>query len=307
MSDLRFDGRVAIITGAGGGLGRSHALELARRGAKVLVNDPGASVDGSGGSSRAADDVVAEIVAFGGFAVANYVPVGTPEAAQAIAEAALEAFGRIDILVNNAGILRDKAFHKMTPEMIDVVLDVHLRGALHLSQAVFTVMREQGYGRIVNTTSASGLYGNFSQVNYGAAKAGLAGLTRVLAIEGNGHDINVNAIAPIAATRMTAGMVDVDELNSTESVSAMVAWLAHEDCTRTGKIYSASGGRYAQIFFAETRGVVLDDPTVEAVRDAMSDIEDREGHSEPTDLSHATAAYAAHRREAEDRKHVLVG
>ena len=193
MPDLRFDGRVAIITGAGGGLGCSHALELARRGAQILVNDLGGALDGSGSSMSAADRVVDEIAAFGGTAAPNHDSVATPEGGQAIVQAALDAFGRVDIVINNAGILRDKAFHKMDNTMIDAVIDVHLKGAFYVSQPAFRLMREQGYGRIVNTTSASGLFGNFGQANYGAAKAGLAGLTRVLALEGAGRGINVNA------------------------------------------------------------------------------------------------------------------
>jgi NAD(P)-dependent dehydrogenase (short-subunit alcohol dehydrogenase family) len=187
MTDLRFDGRVAIITGAGGGLGRCHALELARRGARILVNDLGGAMDGSGSSVSAAQRVVDEITALGGIAAPNHDSVATSEGGQAIVQAALHAFGRVDVLINNAGILRDKAFHKMDHTMIDAVIDVHLKGALFVSQPAFTLMREQGYGRIVNTSSASGLFGNFGQANYGAAKAGLAGLTRVLAIEGAGH------------------------------------------------------------------------------------------------------------------------
>ena len=220
MTDLRFDGRVAIITGAGGGLGRSHALELARRGAHILVNDVGGALDGSGSSSPAAQRVVDEITAMGGKASANHDSVATAEGGQAIVDDALATFGRVDVLVNNAGILRDKAFHKMDHTMIDSVIDVHLKGALYVTQPVFRLMREQGYGRIINTSSASGLFGNFGQANYGAAKAGLAGLTRVLAIEGAGHGIKVNAIAPIASTRMTEDILgDLAAKVSPESVS----------------------------------------------------------------------------------------
>ena len=195
MSELHFEERVAIITGAGGGLGRSHAIELARRGARVVVNDVGRSVHGDGASTDAAQAVVDEITALGGTAVANHDTVATTEGGHAIVQAALDEFGRVDIVINNAGILRDKAFHKMDSHMIDSVVDIHLKDALFVSQPAFRVMRENGYGRIVNTTSASGLFGNFGQANYGAAKAGLAGLTRVLALEGEAHGIKVNAIA----------------------------------------------------------------------------------------------------------------
>ncbi len=275
MPELRFDGRVAIVTGAGGGLGRSHALALAERGAMVLVNDLGGAVDGSGGSSSAAERVVDEITAFGGQAAANHDSVATAEGGEAIVQAALTAFGRVDIVVNNAGILRDKAFHKMDAAMIDAVIDVHLKGAMFVSQPAYRLMREQGYGRIVNTTSASGLFGNFGQANYGAAKAGLAGLTRVLSIEGAGHGIRVNAIAPIAATRMTDELLgDLSARVSPETVSPLVVYLASKECTVNGHIYSVAGGRVARIFIGETEGVVLRDNTPEAVRAHLADIDE---------------------------------
>ena len=287
MPDLRFDGRVAIITGAGGGLGRSHALELARRGAHILVNDPGSALDGSGSSTFAADRVVEEITSFGGTAASNHDTVATPQGGQAIVQAALDAFGRVDVLVNNAGILRDKAFHKMDDVTIDAVIDVHLKGALYVSRPAFALMREQGYGRIVNTTSASGLFGNFGQANYGAAKAGLAGLTRVLAIEGAGHGIKVNAIAPIASTRMTQDVLgDLATRVSPESVSPLVAYLAHEECSVNGHVYSVAGGRIARVFVAETHGVVLPENTSEAIRAQLSLIDqlDVDGFHQPSSL-----------------------
>jgi NAD(P)-dependent dehydrogenase (short-subunit alcohol dehydrogenase family) len=274
MSDLRFDGRVAIVTGAGGGLGRSHALALAARGAMVLVNDVGGAVDGSG-SSSAAQHVVDEITALGGEAAANHDSVATAEGGQAIVQAALTAFGRVDIVVNNAGILRDKAFHKMDAAMINAVIDVHLKGAMFVSQPAFRLMREQGYGRIVNTSSASGLFGNFGQANYGAAKAGLAGLTRVLSIEGAGHNIRVNAIAPIAATRMTDELLgDLTARVSPETVSPMVVFLASAECSVNGHVYSVAGGRVARIFVGETQGVVLRDNTPEAVAAHLAAIDE---------------------------------
>jgi NAD(P)-dependent dehydrogenase (short-subunit alcohol dehydrogenase family) len=290
MSELRFDGRVAIITGAGGGLGRAHALALAQRGAKILVNDLGGSLDGHGSSATAAGRVVAEIEALGGEAVANQDSVATAEGGQAIVDAALEAFGRLDVLINNAGILRDKAFHKMDTQMIDAVIDVHLKGAFYITQPAFALMRAQKYGRIVNTTSGSGLFGNFGQANYGAAKAGLLGLTRVLAIEGADHGIKVNAIAPIAATRMTTDLLgELADMVSPESVSPVVAYLAHEDCAVTGNVYSVAGGRVARIFVAETAGVVLSELTPEAVRDDLTRIDDAGGYLVPGSLSEATA------------------
>jgi NAD(P)-dependent dehydrogenase (short-subunit alcohol dehydrogenase family) len=295
MSGLRFDGRVAIITGAGGGLGRSHALELARRGARILVNDLGGAVDGSGSSMTAADRVVDEIIALGGVAAPNHDSVATAEGGQAIVQAALDAFGRVDVLVNNAGILRDKAFHKMDDTMIQAVIDVHLKGALYVSQPAYRLMREQGYGRIVNTSSASGLFGNFGQANYGAAKAGLAGLTRVLALEGASRGIKVNAIAPIAATRMTQDILgDLAVKVSPDSVSPLVAFLAHEQCSVNGHVYSVAGGRIARIFVAETHGVVLGQNTAEEIQSKLPliDVMDGERYHLPSSLEDETTIIA---------------
>jgi NAD(P)-dependent dehydrogenase (short-subunit alcohol dehydrogenase family) len=295
MPDMRFDGRVAIITGAGGGLGRSHALELARRGGSILVNDLAGPLESRSASSSAAERVVDEITALGGQAVANHDSVASPEGGQAIVRRALEAFGRVDILVNNAGILRDKAFHKMDQAMIDAVIDVHLKGAFYVSQPAFQLMREQGYGRIISTTSASGLFGNFGQANYGAAKAGLAGFTRVLALEGAGHGIMVNAIAPIASTRMTEGILgDLAAKVSPDSVSPLVAYLAHETCSVNGHVYSVAGGRIARIFVAETRGVVLPENTPEAIRTHLSLIDrlDIDGYHQPSSLDDETTIIA---------------
>ena len=295
MSAVRFDGRVAIITGAGGGLGRCHAIELARRGAHVLVNDLGGAVDGSGSSMTAADRVVDEITALGGTAAANHDTVATPQGGLAIVQAAIDAFGRVDVLVNNAGILRDKAFHKMDDAMIAAVIDVHLKGALYVSQPAYRRMREQGYGRIVNTSSASGLFGNFGQANYGAAKAGLAGLTRVLALEGASHGIKVNAIAPIAATRMTEDILgSLSAKVSPETVSPLVAYLAHEDCAVNGHVYSVAGGRVARIFVAETHGVVLTQNTAEEISSKLSLIDemDVERYHLPSSLEDETTIIA---------------
>ena len=286
--DLSFDGRVAIITGAGGALGRSHALELARRGAKVVVNDLGGSVHGEGGATAAAQQVVDEIAAAGGEAVANFDSVTNP---QPIVQSALDAFGRVDILVNNAGILRDKAFHNMSVEDIDAVLDVHLRGAMALTQLAFKLMREQRYGRIINTTSASGLFGNFGQANYGAAKAGLFGLTRVLAQEGARANIFVNAVAPLARSRMTEGLLgDLTDLLDPKGVTAVVSYLAHESCQLNGYVYSVAGNRVARIFMAETRGTVLPSLTPEAVRDNFEAINDLDDYFVPGSLTEALEA-----------------
>ncbi|MGC1420404.1 MAG: SDR family oxidoreductase [Acidimicrobiales bacterium] len=275
MTDLRFDGRVAIITGAGGGLGRCHALELARRGAMVLVNDLGGALDGSGSSASAAQRVVDEITSHGGIAAANHDSVASADGGEAIVQAALDAFGRVDVLVNNAGILRDKAFHNMESSQIDQVIDVHLKGAFYVSQPAFRWMRAQGYGRIVNTSSASGLFGSFGQANYGAAKAGLAGLTRVLALEGAERDIKVNAIAPIAFTRMTEGISGDFAFDAApEAVSPMVAYLTNEECSVNGHVYSVAGGRIARILVAETSGVVLKENSAEAIRASIALIDE---------------------------------
>ena len=279
MAELGFDNKVAIITGAGGGLGRSHALELARRGARVVVNDLGGSVDGTGASAGPAHDVVAEIQAAGGEAVADGNSVSTPEGGAAIVQTALDAFGRVDIVVNNAGILRDKAFHNMTPDMVDSVIAVHLKGAFNVTQAAWKHMREQGYGRIVNTSSNSGLLGNFGQANYGAAKLGLVGFTRVLAIEGAKFNIKANAIAPVAFTRMTAELMPgLEEMLRPDKVTPVVVYLAHEDCPVTGEVYSAGGGVVARYFIGLTEGYVNRDLTAEDVRDHFDQIRDESNY-----------------------------
>ncbi|MGB1724608.1 MAG: SDR family oxidoreductase [Ilumatobacteraceae bacterium] len=243
-AELGFDGRVAIISGAGGGLGRQHALMLASRGALVVVNDLGGAVDGTGSDKGAAERVVDEIRALGGEAVADTNSVSTPEGGEAIVATAVEAFGTVDIVINNAGILRDKAFHNMDPAMYDAVLEVHLRGALNLTQPAFKIMRDKGYGRIVSTSSGAGVFGNFGQANYGAAKMGLVGLTRVLAVEGARNNIRANAIAPIALTRMTEDLLgDLGQKLQPEFVAPLVTYLAHESCEASGRLFSVGGGR----------------------------------------------------------------
>ena len=249
MAEIRFDGRVAIITGAGRGLGRSHALELARRGALVVVNDLGGATDGSGSDSSAADLVVGEIEKDGGSAVANHDSVSTPEGGEAIVKTALDNFGRVDIVVNNAGILRDRSFAKMSREEVDSVLDVHLKGAFFVSQPAFRAMKENLYGRFVFTASAAGVFGNFGQANYGAAKMGLVGLSNVLAQEGVKSNITSNVIAPIALTRMTEGIMDNLGLKlDPEYVTSMVCYLASEPCELSHEIFSVGAGRYARVF-----------------------------------------------------------
>jgi NAD(P)-dependent dehydrogenase (short-subunit alcohol dehydrogenase family) len=286
MADLGFDGKVAIVTGAGGGLGRSHALELARRGALVVVNDLGGSVDGTGSATTAAQIVVDEIKAAGGEAVADYESVATPEGGAAIVQTALDTFGGIHVIVNNAGILRDSSFKNMEADKIGPVIDVHLKGAFYVTQPAWQHFRDQGYGRIVNTSSAAGIFGNFGQANYGAAKMGLVGLTRVLAVEGAKNNIKVNAIAPVAKTRMTEDLLGpiADKLLP-ETVTPVVTYLAHEDVPVTGEVYSVGGGRVARVFIGVTRGVTDPNLTAESVRDNFDKIRDEAGYKVPANLT----------------------
>lgn len=285
MSDVRYDSRVAIITGAGGGLGRSHALELAKRGAQVVVNDLGGSVDGQGSGSSAADLVVKEIQEAGGTAVANYDSVATKEGGAAIVKTALDNFGQVDILINNAGILRDKSFAKMSEEEITLVLDVHLRGAFYVSQPAFIAMKERSYGRFIHTASAAGVFGNFGQANYGAAKMGLVGLSNVLAQEGAKNNIKSNVIAPIAATRMTTGIMDGLDLNLDPAyVTSMVAYLASEECELTHEIFSVGAGRFARVFVGLCQGYTNGAEGgvgVEEVRDNIEQIRNSDGFTIP--------------------------
>jgi NAD(P)-dependent dehydrogenase (short-subunit alcohol dehydrogenase family) len=286
MADLGFDGKVAIVTGAGGGLGRSHVLELARRGALVVVNDLGGSVDGTGSSTTAAQAVVDEVKAAGGEAVANYDSVATPEGGRAIVQTALDTYGRIDIIVNNAGILRDSSFKNMDADKVQPVLDVHLKGAFNVTQPAWEHMRNQSYGRIVNTSSGAGIFGNFGQTNYGAAKMGLVGLTRVLAVEGAKYNIKANAIAPLAKTRMTEDILGpVADKVQPEQITPVVAYLVHEDVPVTGEIYSVGGGRVARVFIGLTQGIVDPKLTAEVVRDRFDEIRDETGYEVPGELN----------------------
>ena len=255
MSEIRFDDRVAVITGAGGGLGRTYALEFARRGAKVVVNDLGGASDGTGGGTSMADQVVKEIEEAGGTAVANYDSVSTPEGGEAIVKTALDAFGQVDIVVNNAGILRDKSFVKLSPEELEIVIDVHLKGAFFVSQPAFRAMKERNYGRFVHTSSGAGIFGNFGQTNYGAAKMGLVGLSNVLAVEGAKYNIKSNVIAPIAKTRLTEDLLGpmADKLQP-DNVTPLVVYLCSEANEETHAIYDVGGGRFARIFIGLAPG-----------------------------------------------------
>ncbi|HEX2315796.1 MAG TPA: SDR family oxidoreductase, partial [Thermomonospora sp.] len=268
MSELRFDGRVAVVTGAGHGLGRQHALELAARGARVVVNDLGGDRTGAGASSGPAQEVVDEITKNGGEAVASPDNVATEEGAQAIVQAALDAFGKVDVVINNAGILRDKSFKNMTADEWDAVMAVHLRGSFLVTSAAWAHLREQGYGRIVNTSSPAGLFGNFGQANYSTAKMGLVGFTRTLAHEGAKYGIRANAIAPVAWTRMTEDLLPADFAGAlgVDRVTPLVAYLAHESNEASGEVYTVGGGRIARIIVAEGEGWVKKDGfTVEDV------------------------------------------
>lgn len=274
MNSITFEDQVAIVTGAGGGLGRCHALELARRGACVVVNDLGSAVDGSGRSASAAQAVVDEITAAGGIAVANDDSVATPEGGAAIVAAAMDRFGRVDILVNNAGILRDAAFKNMTSEQVDAVVAVHLAGAFNVTRAVWPIMRQVNYGRIIQTTSGTGLFGNFGQANYGAAKMGLIGLMHVLAIEGARNGIAINAIAPIARTRMTETIMgEAGKAMDPELVTPVVVYLAHRSCNRTAHIYSVGAGKVSRVFIGVTKGIEDPSLTAESVAAAIEDID----------------------------------
>jgi short-subunit dehydrogenase len=292
MTDLGFDGKVAIITGAGGGLGRQHALLLASRGALVVINDLGGAVDGSGSDKGAAERVVDEIKALGGEAVANTSSVATPEGGAAIVQTAIDAYGRVDIVINNAGILRDKSFHNMEPDLMNPVFDVHLKGAFHVTQPAWVRMREQGYGRIVSTSSAAGIFGNFGQTNYGAAKMGLVGFTRVLAVEGAKYNIKANTIAPLALTRMTENLMGAlgDKLDP-GLVSPLVAFLAHDDCPVSGQTFSVGGGRVAHVFIGETQGYTNPTLSLEDVRDNWATITDQAGYAVPNNLAEETALF----------------
>ena len=276
---ISFEGQVAIVTGAGGGLGRSHALELARRGAKVVVNDLGGAMDGTGGSSEAAEKVVSEIKESGGEAISNGGSVSDRNGAKSMVDDAMEAWGRVDILINNAGILRDKSFSKIELDDFQVVVDVHLMGAVYCTHAVWPIMREQNYGRILMTTSPTGLYGNFGQTNYGAAKLAQVGFMNSLKIEGAKNNIHTNTIAPIAATRMTESLIPeaVHSKLAPESVTPAALFLVSEEAPN-GVIMQAEGGRFSVASIVENTGAQLGvDATPEDIASNYDMISDLEG------------------------------
>lgn len=299
--DMRFDEQVAVITGAGGGLGKQYALLLASRGARLVVNDTGGSVTGTGADIDAANAAAEEVRRQGGEAVADTNSVTSPQGGQAIIDTALSTWGRVDIVINNAGIVSDAPFEDMTADRFEPLLDVHLRGAFHVTRPAWKVMREQRYGRIVNTCSAAGILGAERMSNYGAAKTGLIGLTRVLAAEGADHNIKVNAIAPIAYTRMLAHSMDsagrpddpsaqaiFDDLAAQylqkldpAMVAPVVAFLAHRDCPVSGEIYTVGAGHVARFFIGRTKGFYSPALSMEAVRDHFAEIRDDTDYTVP--------------------------
>ncbi|MGZ6778414.1 MAG: SDR family NAD(P)-dependent oxidoreductase [Mycobacterium sp.] len=275
MPELKFDDRVAVVTGGGRGLGRSYALLLASRGAKVVVNDPGGSLAGDGTDADPARDVVDEITAAGGDAVACTESVATAQGGKAIVDAALNHYGRLDVLVHNAGIIRRGSLNEMSYQDFDAVLDVHLRGAFHVVRPAFPVMSEARYGRMILTSSIGGLYGNHDVANYAAAKAGIVGLSNVVALEGEAYGVKCNVIVPGAVTRMAAGLdTSAYPPMDPELVAPAVGWLAHESCSINGEILAAIAGRIARIVVAETPGVYRPSWTIEQVGEHIDDIRD---------------------------------
>ncbi len=289
MKEIRFDSRVAVITGAGGGLGKTYALALAARGARVVVNDLGGGKDGTGAGTSMADQTVKQIVEAGGEAVANYDSVATPEGGEGIVQAALDHFGGVDVVINNAGILRDKTFAKLEPADLETVLDVHLKGGFYVSQPAFRAMKDRGYGRFIFTASAAGVLGNFGQTNYGAAKMGLVGLSNVLALEGAKYNIKSNVIAPIARTRLTEQLLGpMAAALDPECVTPLVVYLVSEQCDLTHQIFSVGGGRFARMFVGLTPGWFAGTgakPAPEEVRDQMDRIRDPQGYIIPDSIA----------------------
>ena len=276
MAESRFDGRVAVITGGGRGLGRAYALLLAAKGAKVVVNDPGGAMSGAGGDAGVAQELVDEIRAAGGEAVANTDSVATEQGGKAIIEAALDSFGRIDALIHNAGNVRYGSLSEITHEDFRAVVDVHLMGAFNVVRPAFPLMCQQEYGRIVLTSSIGGIYGNNRCVNYGVAKSGMIGLNNIAALEGEDCNVKSNIIVPSAVTRMAEG-IDISQYPPMEPelVAPVVGWLAHEDCSITGEMIASIAGRIARCFIAETRGVYRPSWTIEEVGEAMAQVHDK--------------------------------
>jgi len=289
MSEIRFDGRVAVVTGAGGGLGKTYARMLAARGASVVVNDLGGASDGTGSGTSMADETVKEINETGGKAVANYDSVSTPEGGEAIIQTALDHFGKVDIVINNAGILRDKSFAKLEPQHLEAVIDVHLKGAFFVSQPAFRVMKDNNYGRFVFTASGAGIFGNFGQTNYGAAKMGLVGLSNVLAVEGAKSNIKANAIAPVARTRLTETILgEMSKHLDPDYVTPLVAYLCSEACELTHEVFDVGAGRYARIFIGLGQGWLAPKdgiPTPEDIAANLDAIRSTDGYTIPDSIA----------------------
>ena len=297
MAEIRFDGKVVVVTGAGGGLGRSHALLLASKGAKVVVNDLGGAPDGTGESKRMADKVVEEIRAQGGEAVPNYDSVATMEGGAGIIRTAMDRYGRVDILINNAGILRDVSFLKMPEESWDIIFAVHVKGAFCCSKAAWPIMREQQYGRIIMTSSAAGIYGNFGQSNYSAAKMALIGLGQTLALEGKKYNILANTIAPIADSRLTATVLpdDIRKKLKPEYVSPLVAYLCSEACEETGGLFEVGAGSFFHLKWYRSEGVTMkpEEATIEKVAENFGKIVDMSKAKAMGSIQESTMSFMA--------------
>ncbi len=295
MAEIRFDGKVAVVTGAGGGLGRTHALLLASRGAKVVVNDLGGAPDGTGESTMMADKVVEEIRAAGGEAVPNYDSVSTMEGGANIIKTATDSFGRIDILINNAGILRDVSFMKMPEDSWDIIFSVHVKGSFCCTKAAWPIMREQQYGRIIMTSSAAGIYGNFGQTNYSAAKMALIGLGQTLALEGKKYNIHSNTIAPIADSRLTATVLpdDIRKKLKPEYVSPLVAYLCSEQCEHTGGLFEVGAGSFFHLQWSRSAGSTMktDEVSIERVADNFGKITDMTGAKQVGSIQESTMSF----------------
>jgi len=287
MGNVSFENKTVVVTGAGNGLGKAYALEFAIRGANVVVNDIGGSVSGEGSENTPADIVVKEIIDNGGSAVPNYDSVATKSGGESIIQSALSEFGGIHAVVNNAGILRDKSFAKMEEEDLNAIIDVHLKGTFFVCQPAFVQMKEQGFGRFVNVSSPSGLFGNFGQLNYGAAKMGIVGLTNVLAIEGAKYNIKANVIAPNAATRMTESLFGEDMANmlTVDNITPLVVFLASEQCDITHEIFSAGGGRFSRVGISTDVGYFKPEASAEDILENIEKIRDLSNSIYPTSLA----------------------
>jgi 3-hydroxyacyl-CoA dehydrogenase/3a,7a,12a-trihydroxy-5b-cholest-24-enoyl-CoA hydratase len=297
MAELRFDGKVAVVTGAGGGLGRTHALLLGSRGAKVVVNDLGGAPDGTGESKMMAAKVVEEIRSAGGEAVPNYDSVATMEGGANIIKTAMDSFGRIDILINNAGILRDVSFMKMPEESWDIIFAVHAKGAFCCSKAAWPIMREQQYGRIIMTSSAAGIYGNFGQSNYNAAKMAVIGLGQTLALEGKKYNIHTNIIAPIADSRLTETVLpdDIRKKLKPEYVSPLVAYLCSEQCEETGGLFEVGAGSFFHLNWYRSEGCTMptEDVSIEKVAENFGKIIDMSNAKAISSIQESTMSFMA--------------